>query len=354
MEDVDLDAMLAPATPSIPSEESMVGGAYEAARRNERMTMLWSPSIQSADSDILPVKESLDGKARDVLRNDAYVRGGATIHQDNIVGALYALNAKPSLKVLGAGFDDTWETEFQEEIEERFTLWAESPDNWVDASRQNTFTEMVRLAVGVHTASGEVLNSVEWTRAQDRPFQTIMQFIDTDRLSNPPMMLGDPRLKGGILKDRWGAPSVYHFRMAHASDWDTNGDNVRWRAVRARKPWGRPQIIHIFEQWRPDQSRGVAEMVSALKEMRMTKNFRDITLQNAVVNATFAAAIDPICRLPTCSRRLAALRLSARASASRQVPMGFTSSTKWPSIRAARRTWRWTALRFRTCSPAPN
>lgn len=293
--DDDLDALLVPgkqAVQVIPSEEAMVGGAYDAVKRNERMTMLWAPPVQSADMDLLPVKQGLDVRSRDVLRNDAYVRGGATIHQDNIVGALYALNAKPAIRVLPAAFDETWETEFQEEVEERFTLWAESPDNWVDASRQNTFTEMVRLAVGVHTASGEVLNSVEWTRQVYRPFQTMLQFIDTDRLSNPPMKIGDPRLKGGILKDRWGAPSIYYFRMAHQSDWNTNGDNTRWRAVRARKPWGRAQIIHIFEQFRPDQSRGVAEMVSALKEMRMTKNFRDITLQNAVVNATFAAAIE--------------------------------------------------------------
>ncbi len=51
-------------------------------------------------------------------------------------------------------------------------------------------------------------------------------------------------------------------------------------------------MLHIFEQQRPDQTRGVAAMVSALKEMRITKQFRDVTLQNAVVNATYAASIE--------------------------------------------------------------
>ena len=64
-----------------------------------------------------------------------------------------------------------------------------------------------------------------------------------------------------------------------------------------RKPWGRLQVIHIFEQVQPDQSRGVSSMVSVLKEMKMTKSFRDIVLQNAVVNATYAAAIES--ELPT-------------------------------------------------------
>jgi capsid protein len=53
--------------------------------------------------------------------------------------------------------------------------------------------------------------------------------------------------------------------------------------VPARKPWGRLQMIHILEQQRPDQTRGISEMVATLKELRITKRFRDIVLQNAVV-----------------------------------------------------------------------
>ena len=51
-------------------------------------------------------------------------------------------------------------------------------------------------------------------------------------------------------------------------------------------------MIHIIDQWRPDQSRGISAMVSALKEMRMTKKYRDIVLQSAVLNATYAASIE--------------------------------------------------------------
>lgn len=56
--------------------------------------------------------------------------------------------------------------------------------------------------------------------------------------------------------------------------------------------WGRWQLLHIAERRLPDQSRGIAEMVAVLKGTRMAKQFREITLQNAVVNATYAAAIE--------------------------------------------------------------
>lgn len=282
-----VDELVAP----MPDEAALVGGAFDAAKRNERTLALWQPTLQSADMDIVPEKYRLDARSRDSVRNDAYVRGGQVATQDNIVGSLYALNAKPMARLLGESFDDDWQTEFQEEAEMRFTLWAESLDNWVDASRTNNFTEMVRLAVGVHTAGGEVLASAEWMRGRMRPFQTAIQFIDTDRLCNPPTELHNWKLVAGVEKDRFGAAQAYHIRVAHPSDWRSL-DNHRWKRIPARKPWGRTQIIHIFEQNRPDQTRGIAAMVAALKEIRMTKQFRDVVLQNAVVNATYAASIE--------------------------------------------------------------
>jgi lambda family phage portal protein len=285
---LSVDELLGPA----PAETAMVGGAFDAASRNEKTLSSWQPVLNSADVDLIPAKESLDARSRDSLRNDAYVRGGAQIHQDSIVGGLYALNAKPLVKLLGPGFDETWAEEFQEEAEDRFTLYAESPDCWLDAGRTKTLTEMVRLAVGVHVAAGEVLASAEWMRGGfGRPFNTALQFIDTDRLSNPPEKAMDPNVIAGVEKDKYGAPLRYYVRVEHPSDFH-KPDNYRWRTVAARKPWGRPMMIHLFEQMRPDQTRGVAEMVTALKEMRITKQFRDVTLQNAVVNATYAASIE--------------------------------------------------------------
>ena len=299
----DIEALLGPAGSPPPAAEPprvslparggdamIAGDAYEGADRYNTSLAMWSPSIRSADGEILPEKQRVDARVRDSLRNDAYVAGGATLHKDNIVGAMFALNAKPMLRVLG--LDETWETEFQEEVEAKFTLYAESMNNWSDASRMGTLTDQVRLAIGVFLAGGEVLASAEWIRNEvGRPFNTAIQMLDTDRLSNPFDQMESPTLRGGVVRNRYGAPQGYHIRMAHPSDF-MNPDSYVWKYVPARKPWGRLQMIHIIEQLRPDQTRGVSEMVSALKETRITKRFRDIVLQNAVVNATYAASIE--------------------------------------------------------------
>lgn len=273
---------------------ALVGGAHEGASRMNRDLALWSPALRSADADILNDRDEATGRARDVLRNDAYVQAGERLHRDGVVGSMFMLSAKPNALALGIK-DEKWEEEFQEEVESKFNLWAESPDNWPDASRHNTLTGLVRLAVGVYLASGEVLATAEYLRqSASRPYQTAIQMIESDRLSNPYNSLPQGRLRGGIERDYYGAPISYWIRDAHPSDVATVNpmDASNWSNYPVRTAWGRQRVIHILEQQRIDQTRGISDMVAALKEMRVTKKFRDIILQNAVVNATFAASIE--------------------------------------------------------------
>jgi lambda family phage portal protein len=279
-----------------PSQQDALGGAYEGASRTSQEIALWSPASKSADADLLHEKTLLDARARDRIRNDGYISGATRIHQDSIVGGKFLLNAKPNLMVLSRfspAFDETWEMEFQEEVEARFELYADSNENWLDAARKNNFTELVRLAVGIDMYSGEVLSTAEWLRDGGRPYSTAVQMIDVDRLSDPydAPLYSNTRIRRGVEINRYGQPVAYHIRLAHPSD-IYDKESYRWKRVVARKPWGRQQVIHIYEQNRPDQSRGVSDMVSALKQMKMTQKYQDIVLQNAVVNATYAATIE--------------------------------------------------------------
>ena len=102
-------------TPSGAVAAASGGVSYDAASIVDQLAN-WSPAIRSADAEILPEKGRLDARARDTLRNDAYVTGGSTLHKDNIVGAQYLLNARPLSKILFGKEDAVWETEFQEEF----------------------------------------------------------------------------------------------------------------------------------------------------------------------------------------------------------------------------------------------
>lgn len=270
------------------------GGGLEGAERNARETMRWVPSLRSPDQVINGVKQMADARGRDMVQNDGYASGAEALHKDNIVGSQYRLNAQPNWRVLGV--DEGWAEEFQIIVENRFHTIAESEECWLDAARRNTFTGMIRLAVGGFVFTGEVLATAEWLREARRPCRTAIQLVSPDRLSNPDGKSDDRLLRRGIQRDFYGRPVTYYIRKAHPSE-VYDFQSMEWRAVPAEKPWGRKQVIHIIEQRLPDQSRGVADMVAALKQMRMTKHFQEITLQNAVVNASYAAAIES--ELPT-------------------------------------------------------
>lgn len=266
-------------------------GAYDGAAVFERNLTTWSPPLQSADKDLIPEKSILDARSRDIARNDAYVAGGGTLHKDSIVGHMYVLNAKPRTEILG-WTEDRAEA-FQEEVEAKFQVWAESPHKWVDASRQNDLTALVRLAVGVYTFGGEVLATAEWMSQNRREYRTAIQMVDTDRLQTPWQHANNPRVRGGIHHDAYGAPISAYIRTQHPADYGMQSSLPNeFKTVGFWKPWGRRQVIHLREQQRVDQTRAVADIVAGLREIAITRKFRDVTLQNAVVNATYAASIE--------------------------------------------------------------
>jgi lambda family phage portal protein len=275
------------------SSQYAMNGAYEGADRFDRSVALWSPPIQSADREMLPEKGLADARVRDLQRNDGYVQTGRQLHRDGIVGSQYTLNAKPNITVLG--MDEVWAGEFQQEVEAKFTLAAESSHHWLDAAGVNTFTALIRLAVGVYAAGGEVLATAEWLRETGRPFQTAVQMVDADRLSSPwshAYNTSGQRVRGGVHQDKRGKPLGYYIEKAHRSDWDRMGEAGQWTYVAARKKWGRRQVFHVLEQQRVDQSRGLSEMVAGLKQTRIAKRFREVTLQQAALAASYATSIE--------------------------------------------------------------
>ena len=277
-------------------DTQVMGGAYDAGERFDRSLVTWQPSIRTADADILPDKRLTNARAQDLIRNDAFVGAGIIIHQDSIVGNRYRLNAKPMYEYLGR--DAAWAKAFSEEVEQKFTAWAEGMVNfWPDAARKNTFTGLVRMAVGVYLAAGETLATVEWRRNQgriQRPYHTAFQMIDNERLSTPwNERTGVKNVRGGVRMNSYGEPIGFYIRRpGQASRFSDYRYSTDWSYVRARNSFGRPQVIHIVDQVRPAQTRGISPLAASLKELRILSRFRDITLQNAVLNASYAASIE--------------------------------------------------------------
>lgn len=282
---------------TISVKESALGGGLEGAERTSRETYHWNVGNVPPDRAINSVKPAADARAKDMVINDGHARGAVTISMDSIVGAQYRLNAKIAWKVI-PGATKEWALEAQEVIENRFRLIAESENCWLDRQGMNTFTGLIRLGVATSVMTGEAVMTSEWDRSAGRPLKTCFSLIDPDRLRNPNAGMDDRFLRRGVRVDAAGKPIGYWFTDGHPNDFFYNGyASYESRYVPRFKPWGRPMVFHVLEQLFPDQHRGVAEMVAVLKRMKMTKHLQEVTLQNAVINATYCAAIES--ELPT-------------------------------------------------------
>lgn len=272
-----------------PVKQRAMGGALEGAEILNREMFSWNPGIVSPDRQINSVKDTIDSRGRESVQNDGYATGAVNIHRDSIVGAQYRFNAQPDWKTLGATKE--WAEDFQLQMESRFNLYADSLDCWFDAGGSMTLTGLIRLAIGGFVMTGEVLATAEWLRGGGRPFSTALQMVSPSRLANPDGLPDTSTLRRGVQHDIYGAPIGYWIRVVHPGEiFDPR--RMEFRYVEARKPWGRRMVIHITDPLQADQTRGVADMVSVLKQMYMTKKFQDVTLQNAVVQASYAAAIE--------------------------------------------------------------
>lgn len=291
-----------------PDQVALGGGAFEGAARLSREMASWRTQNNSADRDLLPFKDTLDGRSKDIARNDAYVENGIEKYKDAVVGAKLTLNANPNIEYLkrkDKRFDDKWLEEFQEEVEAEWELSAESNSRWMDAQRTKTATEIARLGLSSVLIQGETVISSEWLRRVRRPFNTAFLMIDPTRVDDPGIdhngENASKNIRRGVRLNRQGEPIGYFIRNDHPHDYypmfmnSVNGDSFQY--VPKETPWGRMNILHCYEEKRVGQTRGVGKMVAALKEMKMTKSFRDVMLQNAIVNATYAAAIES--ELPT-------------------------------------------------------
>lgn len=287
-------AAVAESTALAPVGERAMGGLEGASRASAEM-MRWNPPIISPDAQINHRKEILDARGLDAVQNDGYLTGAMHTQRDSIVGAQYRLIATPNYEALGATED--WAEKFQMIVEARFNLMADDTECHFDAGGTMTFTDMVRLGIVGFGYTGEVLAVAEWLPPKNRPFRTAIQMVSPTRLSNPDQGMDTNSLRAGIERDMYGRPLAYHIRSTFPGDFFAYSDLPVWKRIEATTKWGRRQVIHIKEPMRPDQTRGVSDMVAVMKQMRMTRKYNDVVLQNAVVNATYAAAIES--ELPT-------------------------------------------------------
>jgi lambda family phage portal protein len=297
-----IDAQGRPMRPSRAS--ALAGGGnipHDAADIYGSHSAEWSPYLSSPDAALNMYRDRIVARIRDLVRNDGWASGAITRVLDNAIGANFRPIAKPDYRALAAisgnkAFDAKWAEEYGRAVDARYRLWAEDEGRYCDAHRQLTVPQMLRLGFRHKIVDGDALFQVMWL-PQRRGFGkarycTAVQVVDPDRLSNPNQNFDLSRMRGGVELDEIGAPSWYHIRQAHQSDWFSAEKVVRWDRIPRETPWGRPIIVHDFDHEQAGQHRGLGILGPVVLRLKALIKYDGVELDAAILNAIFASYIE--------------------------------------------------------------
>lgn len=270
------------------------GGAHHGASYSQRDVAHWHASRGSADGDLLPDLPELQYRARDIHRNNGLAHSIIQTSVDNIVGTGLRLCAQPDYLALGQTKE--WADQWAARYESLFHEWW-----WSTACHAgDTKTGDMLSEEFMHAKfnNGGVLILPLWIPNRGDGFSTKLQTVEIDRLCNPQGVADTALLRGGIEfnADETGEPIAYHIRKGHPGDtflW-TNLP-TEWVRIPRRTPFGRLRVIHDFDSFRADQTRGAPLLSSVLAQFKNIDRYVAAEIQAALMNAMiFASMTTPL------------------------------------------------------------
>jgi len=267
---------------------AMTGG-YSGAGYHERMAY-WQPGVGDADASTIRDLRELRARSRDLVRNSPIASGAIDTQVTHVVGTGLSLQSRIDARFLG--MDDDAASEWQQNAERLFRMWAES--DYADAYGQQNFYELQDLAFRSRLESGDSFVVLAGVRRQDWPFTLALQVIEADRVSNPNNGGDNDTMTAGIEKDANGAPVAVHIADRHPGR-GFGSVKIGWTRVALRGASGRRNVLHLMRKMRPGQTRGIPELAPIIEQLKQLARYSDAEVDAAVNSAVFAlfAKMDP-------------------------------------------------------------
>jgi len=234
-----------------------VRSRFDAASTTKDNARHWSAAeALSADCEATPlVRKTLRTRARYEVQNNSYARGIVNTIADDSIGT------GPRLQMLADSED------LNRRIEHDFAVWA----------KKTHLARKLRTMRIARCQDGEAFAIMAQNPRLDSDVKLDLELIEAERVTDSEFLESDESVVDGVVLDRFGNPKEYRVLKHHPGG--RYPFDLEFFTVRAEN------MIHVFRQDRPEQHRGVPEIVSALP---LFAHLRRFTL--AVVSAAEAAA----------------------------------------------------------------
>jgi lambda family phage portal protein len=257
-----LDAILGRKGSAAPRPVS-IRARYDAAQTTEANRKHWANADGlSADAAASPeIRRILRNRTRYEAANNSYAAGIVATLANDVVGT------GPRLQVL------TDDPEANNAIEQAFGAWALAV-NLADRLRT------MRMA---RAHSGECFAKLVSNPALPGPVKLDLALVEADRVASPHWGALTPTEVDGIVYDPYGNPVAYRVMLEHPGDRSGNASHETLPAAK---------VLHYYLGTRPEQSRGIPDLVPALPLFAQLRRYTIAVLSAAETAANFAGTVE--------------------------------------------------------------
>lgn len=266
----------------------LAGYSQHGASRTKTSMMGWKFRSRSPDEDIVDNLAVLRERSRDLYMGTPLATGALKTIRTNVVGSGLRLNAQIDADYLGMSDDEA--DEWERHVEREFALWAET--QYCDASLTNSFGGLQALAFLSMLMSGDAFALLPIIPREGSVYDLSIYIIEGDRVCNPPTQDVNKDIRGGVEVGKFGEPIAYHIVQRHPGSRKMPFKDNEWKRVPAfGEKTGRRNVLHLMEQERPEQRRGVPVLAPAIESLKQLGRYTEAELMAAVVSGMYTVFI---------------------------------------------------------------
>lgn len=238
---------------------------FQGAMYN-RLVADWITSSTSMDAEIRKDLKRLRDRSRDLVRNNDYARSAQRAITNNVVGQGVKMQASVKMR-RGNRMDDTTNAL----VEAAWEKWKRKQN--CHTAGVLSFSDIERQLMDAMLGDGEIfVRKIRQAFGGGRvPFA--LEVIEADRLDIDmnKMAKSGNEIRMGVERDSWGRPVAYHFKSEHPGDYPFGAGAVSNTTIRVPAD----DVIHLFKQERPGQTRGVPWIASAIMKMHHLQGYTE-------------------------------------------------------------------------------
>lgn len=238
----------------------------------------WSTRVKDANALTLHDLPAVRQRSREgALNNPVYLSIRETMTQ-HVVGAR-GIVPQSQIDYDRLGITQAQAEEFQGAADD---VWREASRIADVTGRQRSWGGLLRLVYRSMFDGGDVFPSFPMRTWSDVGLRTRVNLIEAERVGEPWDRATDPRIRGGVEVDDWGAPRGFWVSRDHPGDERPQARTWRHEFWPMRRG-GRLNVLQLYQQDRIGQARGVPRLASVLDMIDQVEQYVDSTLLAAEI-----------------------------------------------------------------------